>query len=234
MTRRASSRSSPARRRRRYLSAAAFLRGQKESGKASVTTVLRLENIRRGVDRRSTATVTFDYTRGRLRHRSHDRLSRLRVPNALPPRKSTAVVQPSSMGGGWSTPIRSAMTALRLLLSFALALGILMLVAPEAMAYRPRRGRHLSTWHRDKGHGYVGVQVTGHWAPPISDGQARQDRVLVRVAEHGQPRSLLPRLLDHRPPHERWRPDQRRQSGVDDRMWTAVRDRARRLRATPT
>lgn len=46
-----------------YLSAAAFLRGQKESGKASVTTVLRIENV--NVEQSgTTATVSFDYTEG--------------------------------------------------------------------------------------------------------------------------------------------------------------------------
>lgn len=46
-----------------YLSAAAFLRGQKESGKASVTTVLRIENL--NVEQTgTTATVSFDYTEG--------------------------------------------------------------------------------------------------------------------------------------------------------------------------
>ncbi len=46
-----------------YLSAAGFLQGQKESGKASVTTVLRLENMT-STTSGDTATVTFDYTEG--------------------------------------------------------------------------------------------------------------------------------------------------------------------------
>ena len=46
-----------------YLSAAAFLKGQKESGKASVTTVLRIENV--NVEQSGTsATVSFDYIDG--------------------------------------------------------------------------------------------------------------------------------------------------------------------------
>jgi len=46
-----------------YLSAAAFLKGQKESGKASITTVLRIENVNVGHSG-TTATVSFDYTEG--------------------------------------------------------------------------------------------------------------------------------------------------------------------------
>ncbi len=46
-----------------YLSVSGFLLGQKEVKKGSVTTVLRIENLR--VDATSgTATVTFDYTEG--------------------------------------------------------------------------------------------------------------------------------------------------------------------------
>lgn len=46
-----------------YRSAAGFLQGQKEVGKASVTTVLRLENVQ--VEQTgSSATVSFDYTEG--------------------------------------------------------------------------------------------------------------------------------------------------------------------------
>jgi hypothetical protein len=46
-----------------YRSVAAFLRGQKDVGKASVTTVLRLENLQVQPSD-STASVTFDYTEG--------------------------------------------------------------------------------------------------------------------------------------------------------------------------
>jgi hypothetical protein len=46
-----------------YLSVSGFLLGQKEVNKASVTTVLRLENLR-VESSGTTATVTFDYTEG--------------------------------------------------------------------------------------------------------------------------------------------------------------------------
>jgi hypothetical protein len=46
-----------------YLTVAAFLKGQKEVGRASVTTVLRIENVT--VEQGgTTATVSFDYTEG--------------------------------------------------------------------------------------------------------------------------------------------------------------------------
>lgn len=46
-----------------YLSVAGFLGGQKEVGKGSVTTVLRMENVMVDTSGAS-ATVTFDYTEG--------------------------------------------------------------------------------------------------------------------------------------------------------------------------
>lgn len=46
-----------------YLSAAGFLRGQKESGRASVTTVLRLDNLTTTING-AAAVVAFDYTEG--------------------------------------------------------------------------------------------------------------------------------------------------------------------------
>jgi hypothetical protein len=46
-----------------YRSAEAFLRGQKEVGKASVTTVLRFENVAVSIDG-DTSTVAFDFTEG--------------------------------------------------------------------------------------------------------------------------------------------------------------------------
>ncbi len=46
-----------------YRTVDAFLRGQKESGKASITTVLRLENLSTTTDG-DRATVVFDFTEG--------------------------------------------------------------------------------------------------------------------------------------------------------------------------
>ena len=46
-----------------YLSAAGFLNGEKAVGKASVTTLLRLDNMRTALSS-TTATVSFDYTEG--------------------------------------------------------------------------------------------------------------------------------------------------------------------------
>jgi hypothetical protein len=73
-----------------YMSAAAFLRGQKESGKASVTTVLRLENMQ--TERSGTsATVAFDYTEGGY-NTDPTSGSPLESPTVLPTTKVTAVV----------------------------------------------------------------------------------------------------------------------------------------------
>jgi hypothetical protein len=55
----------------------------------------------------------------------------------------------------------------------ALPLGALLaaLAAGHALAIDPGVAVNLSTWHGDSGHGYVGVQVNGHWAPPQQQGK---------------------------------------------------------------
>ena len=52
-------------------------------------------------------------------------------------------------------------------LGFALAL----FAAGHALAIDPGVAVNLSTWSSDRGNGYVGVQVNGHWAPPEQQGQ---------------------------------------------------------------
>ena len=63
------------------------------------------------------------------------------------------------------------MTTLRLLLGLALAVGILLLLAPAVMAFDPNVDVSLQTWSSDKGNGYIGVQVNGNWAPPEQGGK---------------------------------------------------------------
>ena len=80
-----------------YLSVAAFLQGQKEGGKASVTTVLRLENV--NVDESGTsATVTFDYTEGGY-NIDPATGSPLESPAILPSTRDVAVVH--KIDGRW-------------------------------------------------------------------------------------------------------------------------------------
>ena len=81
-----------------YLSAAGFLRGQKEKGKASVTTVLRLENMSTKTSTDGTATVTFDYTEGGY-NIDPATGSPLESPTVLPVTKVTVVVR--QLGGRW-------------------------------------------------------------------------------------------------------------------------------------
>jgi hypothetical protein len=80
-----------------YRSVAAFLQGQKDVGKASVTTVLRLENIQ-VQQSGSTASVSFDYTEG-----GYDIDPKtgqpLETPVVLPTTKVVAVVR--QVGGRW-------------------------------------------------------------------------------------------------------------------------------------
>ncbi len=52
-----------------------------------------------------------------------------------------------------------------------LGLALWLLAAGHALAIDPGVAVNLSTWHSDQGHGYVGVQVNGHWAPPEQRGQ---------------------------------------------------------------
>ena len=80
-----------------YLSVAAFLKGQKESGKASVTTVLRLENVQ-VQQAGSTATVSFDYVEGGY-NIDPKTGQPLETPVVLPTTKVTAVVR--QVGGNW-------------------------------------------------------------------------------------------------------------------------------------
>ena len=62
------------------------------------------------------------------------------------------------------------MTALRPLLGLGLA-ATLLLLAPDVLAYDSNVDVSLQTWSSDRGHGYVGVQVAGHWAPPEQHGK---------------------------------------------------------------
>lgn len=81
-----------------YLSAAGFLQGQKEKGKASVTTVLRLENMTTKTSADGTATVTFDYTEGGY-NIDPATGSALESPTVLPVEKVTVAVR--QVGGRW-------------------------------------------------------------------------------------------------------------------------------------
>ncbi|MDQ6796133.1 MAG: hypothetical protein M3067_15220 [Chloroflexota bacterium] len=80
-----------------YRSVAAFLKGQKESGKASVTTVLRLENVQ-VQQSGSTATVSLDYTEGGY-NIDPKTGQPLETPVVLPTPKVAAVVR--QVGGKW-------------------------------------------------------------------------------------------------------------------------------------
>ena len=80
-----------------YLSVAAFLKGQRESGKASVTTVLRLENVQ-VQQSGSTATVSFDYIEGGY-NIDPKTGQPLETPVVLPTTKVAAVVR--QVSGKW-------------------------------------------------------------------------------------------------------------------------------------
>jgi len=80
-----------------YRSVAAFLQGQKDVGKASVTTVLRLENVQVQPSD-STASVSFDYTEGGYNIDPKTGQA-LESPVVLPTTKVIAVVR--QVGGRW-------------------------------------------------------------------------------------------------------------------------------------
>lgn len=80
-----------------YLSVAAFLQGQKDVGKASVTTVLRLENVHVQPSGAS-ASVSFDYTEGGYNIDPKTGQA-VESPALLPTTKVVAVVQ--QVGGRW-------------------------------------------------------------------------------------------------------------------------------------
>jgi hypothetical protein len=80
-----------------YRSVAAFLQGQKDVGKASVTTVLRLENVQVQPSD-STASVSFDYTEGGYNIDPKTGQA-LESPVVLPTTKVIAVVR--QIGGRW-------------------------------------------------------------------------------------------------------------------------------------
>jgi hypothetical protein len=80
-----------------YLTVAAFLQGQKDVGKASITTVLRIENV--NVDRNGTsATVSFDYTEGGY-NIDPTTGSPVESPTILPTTRDVAVVH--QIDGRW-------------------------------------------------------------------------------------------------------------------------------------
>ncbi|MFN8629193.1 MAG: hypothetical protein U0838_02395 [Chloroflexota bacterium] len=80
-----------------YQSAAGFLRGQKESGKASVTTVPELDNLTATVSG-SAATVTFGYTEGGY-DISATSGSALESPVVLPSKRVTVALR--QVAGRW-------------------------------------------------------------------------------------------------------------------------------------
>jgi hypothetical protein len=80
-----------------YRSVAAFLQGQKDVGKASVTTVLRIANLQVQPSN-STASVSFDYTEGGYNIDPKTGQA-LESPTVLPTTKVVAVVR--RVGGRW-------------------------------------------------------------------------------------------------------------------------------------
>jgi hypothetical protein len=80
-----------------YLSVSAFLQGQKDLGKASVTTVLRLDNVT-VQPAASSATVSFDYTEGGYNIDPKTGQA-VESPVVLPTTKVVAVVR--QVGGRW-------------------------------------------------------------------------------------------------------------------------------------
>ena len=58
-----------------------------------------------------------------------------------------------------------------LLAALPLGFALVLIAAGHALAIDPGVAVNLSTWHSDTGHGYVGVQVDGHWAPPEQRGK---------------------------------------------------------------
>jgi len=80
-----------------YQSVAAFLQGQKDVGKASVTTVLRIENLQVQPSD-PTASVSFDYTEGGYNIDPKTGQA-LESPTVLPTTKVVAVVR--QVGGRW-------------------------------------------------------------------------------------------------------------------------------------
>ena len=80
-----------------YLSAAGFLNGEKAVGKASVTTVLRIDNMQTALSG-TTATVTFDYTEGGY-DISATSGQPIETPTVLPTSKVVATVK--EIDGRW-------------------------------------------------------------------------------------------------------------------------------------
>ncbi len=80
-----------------YLSAAGFLNGEKAVGKASITTVLRLDNMQTVLSGTS-ASVSFDYTEGGYDISATTGMA-LETPTVLAPRR--VVAQVHQVGGRW-------------------------------------------------------------------------------------------------------------------------------------
>jgi hypothetical protein len=58
-----------------------------------------------------------------------------------------------------------------LLAAIPLGIALAFFVSGKAIAIDPGVAVNLSTWSSDNGHGYVGVQADGHWAPPEQRGK---------------------------------------------------------------
>lgn len=79
------------------------------------------------------------------------------------------------------------MSAIRFLVGLGLALGAVLIVAPAALAYDPNVNVSVQTWASDNGHGYVGVQATGEWAPPAEKGKPVQTKYWSEWQNMGNP-----------------------------------------------
>lgn len=79
------------------------------------------------------------------------------------------------------------MTAIRLLIGLGLGVGALLFFAPRVFAYDPNVSVSVQTWSSDNGHGYVGVQATGEWAPPAEKGKPVQTKYWSEWQNMGNP-----------------------------------------------
>ena len=89
---------------------------------------------------------------------------------------------------------RHRRSALRAAASAALAL---LVFAGQVAALDPSVTVQVTTWSSDTGHGYVGVQANGNWAPPASGPTQVQTEFFTRWDNQGKSWCLLQRLVGH-------------------------------------
>ena len=161
-----------------------FLDGQKAAKKASIVTVLRLENFISTISG-GTASVTFDYTEGGYDIDLQSG-SALESPTILPAYQVTVHLEAILGRAGSSTHIPRGHETTNSVPAGVGVAAALIWVLPS-LAFDSGVAVTVNTWTSGAGHGYVAVQANGNWAPPASTPSKVQTEFFSQWQNMGNP-----------------------------------------------